>query len=127
MNDKKYSDLIIGQIILIILSGLLRIVKIYFLKKSNFFSGFPWMNKLGILLFIFAMIFFIYERWKEVPFVYGKSQHGGTNSNSFMIFAVSLYFFEFNSLQFLGALVGTCILNILIFGVINYIKSIEIN
>lgn len=62
-----------------------------FLLSLMFDMGaFPWARSVGAVILIIGFVEFIYERWHGFAFFTGKSQHGGSNANSFFVMAVAL-------------------------------------
>lgn len=92
-KNQEYRTLLTGEIFLVATAAVLRLVKPVLLK--NIWGGaFPWADRLGLLLFVVAAAAFILERWMKLPFFYGRSQRGGSNANSFFLFAIAINCFS---------------------------------
>lgn len=81
------------------------------------YGAFPWAKPVGIVLLIVGIAEFIYERWHGFAFFSGKSQHGGSNANSFIVLAIAVAALNFSQTRFAAVLaVMSIVLLVLGFG-----------
>lgn len=110
MSEFERNTILIGSGFFLAVSIVFRLVKPYAFKLfSESTVPISWINVLGMLLLFLGAIYFAFERWLNTPFFYGKSQHGGSNANSFYVLVLGVFLINLTTVQFVIALVAVLI------------------
>ncbi len=89
MSKFERNTIFIGSVFFLAVSIVFRLVKPYALKfVNNSTVSISWINALGVLLILLGAIYFVFERWLNTPFFYGKCQSRGSNANSFYVLVI---------------------------------------
>lgn len=86
MKERIKIDLF-GAITMIVIAAVAFYLKI---SLGSEISGFPpgSFTYVGIGIFILGLIYTIMETKMQLPYFYGRSQHGGSNANSFVVMGI---------------------------------------
>lgn len=116
MSKDNKITLLVGSLFFLIVSVILKLIKPYVFSENGF-GKFPWNNQLGLIFILIGVILFIIERWKNLPFFYGRSQNGGSNSNSFFLLCIGIFFLDLSLTQF----ITVSLIGLLFIGIVGYI------
>lgn len=122
-NKNIKTTLLFGIGCFLIVSIILRVLRPFIIEANmvDGFENFPF-HYIGIVLFIFGVILFLYERWHGFGFNYAYAKNWGGSGlggfgNSFFILGIALLFFKLTLIQFVTVIIVTSVL-LLVVGIL---------
>lgn len=110
MSEFERNTLLIGSGFFLAVSIVFRLAKPYACEAFDYLIvPTHWSDALGILLLFLGAIYFAFERWLNTPFFYGKSQHGGSNANSFYVLVLGVFLINLTTVQFVITLIAVLV------------------
>ncbi len=104
---------ILGGLTILLVSSIVYFFNMYVVDIPKF----EWITYFGIGIFILGFIYLAYEVRKNLPFIYGRSQHGGSNANSYVVIGLGLGLVcrNLNTIYFVLSIIVAIVLSLAVY------------